>query len=470
MILRKISKSICFLIAFLIILQGNWVMAKELSFTEAVEHALQYNSDLHKLVVQVESLERDLDQIRAGQSWQIDLNANSTYQNQKVTGLAPNTDSDTDFVSDYGMQVSFDKTYPFGLTIRPELNFDLLKLNSDFSMKIAQKLFPLLPTEAEKAFFKTEIELQKAYLKLEEEKAAKVQKWIESYLNLVRLNERHEILQASKDLAEEALKEVKSSYQIGDASQQQVLSAELDLKQAEYELKNTAFKFDQSKDALRLELGLQLEDQVLIAEDADFIRQFTSLLTDFSVQLLTDLDQQMSQLEKFNYQLLANQMDRKVLEQELIWLERENKTDIDLNGNYNSKNDEWSVGVNLSYQLYDGGQWNLKLDDKEEQIQLKEEDYFRQYDALKLEMDKLNDQLTLDQMGLAQEEMKLEKMIFDEKVAQQQYELGLIDQLDLKEKELRRQEAEVNLKSAQDRLLLSKLKLVSILMPDELLD
>lgn len=463
MILRKISKSVCFLVAFLIIVHGNIALAKEFSFTEAVEYALQHNSDLYQLEMQVESVQRDLDQIRAEQGWQIDLNANSTYRNQTVQ----NAESDTDIVSDYGMQVSLDKTYPFGLTVRPELNFDPQDLNSDFSMKITQQLYPLLPTEKEKAFFKTGIELQKANLKLEEEKVEKVQKWFESYLDLIRLNEKQQILQASRDLEEEALKEVKSSYQIGDASQQDVLNAELDLKQAEYELTNTTFMLDQSNKALLLELGLQSEDQVLIAEDADFIRKFESLVASISNQFISDLEQQMSQLEKFNYQLVANQMDQKVLEQELIWLERESKTNIDLNGNYNSQIDEWSVGLNLSYQLYDGGQRNLKLSDKEAQIQLKKEDYFQKYDLLRLEMQKLNDQLTLDQLKLAQEKQKLEKMIFDEKIAQQQYELGLINQLDLKEKELRRQEAEVNVKSAQDQFMLSKLELISILMPEE---
>src|SRR5690554_4244853 len=132
-------------------------------------------------------------------------------------------------------------------------------------------------------------------------------------------------------------------------------------------------------------------------------------------------------VEENNNELVAYLIDREVLEQELKWIEKGNDPSLDMTLSYDTDPEDLSLGLKLSYQLYDGGLHKMALDDKEEEIADNISNYEDLYDQLKQELKKLLDRLELSEMAVKRGELSLARSEYELEVAEKQLEMGLID-------------------------------------------
>jgi len=136
---------------------------------------------------------------------------------------------------------------------------------------------------------------------------------------------------------------------------------------------------------------------------------------------------------------------------------------VDLFGAYSSKDNTWGVGVELSYDIFDGGK--QKIEDEGYQVKLgnSRDDYFQIFSELKLELSDLINQYEINNLNLEEKLMSCEKVKLEEESFQIQLQQGLISDSEFQYKILDWQEAEIDLKSAKDEILINKLHIAHFL-------
>lgn len=457
MILQKRNKKFIFLILLLLVVViPGVVSATDITLKEAIEIGLTNNNEIRAIQKNVNDLKRELASIMAQEDWQIKLGAD--YANNVE-------DEKNNLVG----EVNISKEFPSGLTINPEISISEDDLTPDLILKITQPIFPSTPTELTRSYYKTERELLKAQQNLAEQKTSKILSWLESYLDLSRMIEQKEIYQQGIKKAEDNLEKVLKKQEIGEAGKEEVLTAKLSLKEAKYKLQETENEITEARLSLYQELGLKNQENFNLEAQSQFLDQLRRKADELAGKYLEmdDLDL-ILRVEQNNYDILANRIDREILEQELEWLKAERKVNLDLSGSYDTDKEEFTISLDLSYDLYDGGQYKLELEEIEAEIEDKLADHNDLYNNLQLQLKQHRNTIDLAKSALEKEKLSLEKSKYEAEVAKQQLEMGLIDYLEYQEEWLDSKEGEINLRSIQDQLLINKLELIKFVNIDEL--
>jgi len=136
---------------------------------------------------------------------------------------------------------------------------------------------------------------------------------------------------------------------------------------------------------------------------------------------------------------------------------------VDLYGAYSSKDNTWGVGVELSYDIFDGGK--QKIEDEGYQVKLgnSKEDYLQIVSELKLELSDLINQYEINNLNLEEKLMSCEKAKLEEESFQIQLQQGLISDSEFQYKVLDWQESEIDFKSAKEEILINKLRIAHFL-------
>lgn len=454
MIVKRSNIIILGILLVLVMMNPGSVLAADLTLEEAIKLGLDENSDIRKAQDSVDNLVRELALITAKQDWQVKLGAD--YSNNPEEGK-----------DNLIGEINISKEFSSGFTINPKLN--IYEDDSDLTLKITQSLFPFTPTEVAQNYYKTERKLLKSQENLAQQKTSKILSWLESYLELSRVYEQKEIYQLGVKKAKDNLVQVLKRQEIGDAGLEEVLTAQLSLEEVKYSLQETEKNIEEVSIFLNHELGLQDKGELVFETQSQFIVSLREK-ADELLEKYSGMDELISEIEQNNYDILANQIDREILEQELEWLKAEKKTNLDLSGSYDTDEDEFTVGLNLSYDLYDGGQYKLEIEDKEDEI----EDYLGEYNdlhqELKLQLQQYKNIIELAQATLNKQKLTVQRSEFKVQVAEQQLEMGLIDYLEYQEEWLDSKEAGINLGSSHDQLLINKLELIKFVNINELME
>lgn len=186
--------------------------------------------------------------------------------------------------------------------------------------------------------------------------------------------------------------------------------------------------------------------------------------SDYSEELLSrDMDELYVLIEKNNYKLRSNLLDREVMERELEWLKKENHPELSFEGMYNSSSDNLFLSLKLSYQLYDGGQHKMEIEEKEKEIKDNIDAYDELYNELKQELKQLLDRLELAEMALERGYLSLERSRYELTVAEQQLEMGVIDYLEYQDKWVSEAEAEIQIAVLKEQLFLDRMRFIKFL-------
>ncbi len=443
--------------------------AAGLTIEEAINRGLANNKDLRALEERIAGLQRELAIIKAQQDLQVGLNAGyrATFpEDGRADGGPSGLPADPNSRSLLSAGISLSKTFPSGLTVAPGIS--VTEKDIGLSLEIGQPLFPALPTNLSRQYYKTTKELLKAEENLIRQRTEKVLSWLESYLNLCRLKERREIYQRSAEMAAENLEKTLARKQIGEAGENDLLAAEISLRNAEFACQEMDYRIEEALLSLGYELGIDNPGALLIDHRSSFLQE----LKEAAEKLAAEYRQQNDLLEtvkKNNYQLLVNRIDREVLTRELEWLKKENGPALNATGSYNTGNNRLTVGLSLTYKLHDGGERRLRLEEKEAALASNEAAYHDLADSLKLELKKHLHTLELNRLELAKEQLVRQQSQYNAETAEKQLAMGLIDYLEYQEQWLKSKEAEINLGSLEDRLFIANLRFINFINSAELM-
>jgi len=479
--MSRIGKNNLFFILFLIIFitfifAGANVQAKEISLEEALNWGIENNSSIKEIKDSIESIERSLNLIDTEYGFKTKLSANPII----AGGFEEQTDDSSNGID--GEDASSDSTttspkismkttklFSNGLFLQSEISikeedlFDLEKLsegpNSTFSA--TKNLYPVLPITPEQEKYFASNNLLKARENLIWQQESKKIEFLESYFNLLRLQERLSLTKTNFQYAQDDLNKVIKKIEIGEAGERQNIEAKIALKKAEIIFLQAQNTFLQQKNTWYLNLDLPEETEVLLVEDSPFLEEIVKWVDSFEFNFK---EEEFTELAVENYYKIKNNLlDQDRAQKEVEWNLTKNKPQVDLYGAYSSKDNTWGVGVELSYDIFDGGK--QKIEDEGYQVKLgnSKEDYLQIVSELKLELSDLINQYEINNLNLEEKLMSCEKAKLEEESFQIQLQQGLISDSEFQYKVLDWQESEIDFKSAKEEILINKLRIAHFL-------
>jgi len=478
--MNRIRKNNSFLILFLIIVinfafVGENVQAEEISLEEALNWGIENNSSIKEIKVSIENIERSLDLIDTEYGFKTKLSANPIiaggFEKQTDDNSNGTDEGDTTSGSSTSPKISMKTTKLFsnGLFLQSEISikeedlFDLEKLSEgpDSTFSATKNLYPVIPITPEQEKYLTSNNLRKARENLIWQQEYKKIEFLESYFNLLRLQEKLTLAEINFQYAQDDLNKILKKIKIGEAGERQEIEARIALKKAEINFLQAQNTFLQQKNRWYLNLGLPEETEVPLVEDLPFLKEIVkwvdSLEFNFKEEEFTELA-----VENY-YKIKNNLLDQDSAQKEAEWNLTKNKPQVDLYGIYSSKDNSWGVGIELSYDITDGGK--QKTEDEGYQVKLEnlKDDYLQIVSELKLELKDLINQKEINNLNLEEKLMSWEKAKLEEESYQIQLKQGLISDSEFQYKMLGWQESEINLKSAKDAILINKLRLAHFL-------
>lgn len=247
------------IILILVLLPNSSVIAvEELTLEKAIELGKENNYEIEQKREAIIELERQRAIIEAGIDWYLGVKSNPNQYSGPVPTL-----SITDNKEELGISLQGGKTTIDGLSINSSLSLetDISKIENldekyNFSLNVSKRLYPILPTQTEKNFIQTDNKLIIAKDELNSAESRKEVDWLESYLMILRLKERLEYSKKSYQIALDELDLVKAQVKIGEAGQDQLLLAKINLQERKLQQNQLLNSIVQSEDNLSLELGL----------------------------------------------------------------------------------------------------------------------------------------------------------------------------------------------------------------------
>jgi len=474
--MSRIGKDNLFFILFLIMViafiftgTGVKAQAKEISLEEAFNWGVENNSSIKEIKDSIKSIERSLNLIDTEYGFKTKISANPIIagdfeeQTDDSSNGINGGDSSSESSDSPKISLKTTKLFPNGIILQSEISlkeedlFDLEKLSegptSTFSA--TKNLYPVLPITSEQEKYFASNNLLKARENLTWQQEYKKIEFLESYLNLLRLQEKLSLAETNFQYAQDDLNKVLRKIEIGEAGERQNIEAKIALKKAEINFLQAQNTFLQQKNAWYLNLDLPEETEVLLVEDSIFLEEIIKWVDSLEFNFK---EEEFTELAVGNYYKIKNNLlDQDSAQKEAEWNLTKNKPQVDLFGAYSSKDNTWGVGVELSYDIFDGGR--QKMEDEGYQVKLEnsKDDYLRIVSELKLELSDLINQYEINGLNLEEKLMSCEKAKLEEKSYQIQLEQGLISDSEFQYKILGWQESEIDLKSTKEEILINKL-------------
>jgi len=479
--MNRIRKNNSFFILFLIIFTsfifaGANVQAKEISLEEALNWGIENSSSIKEIKDSIETIERSLGLIDTEYGFQTKISANPIIAGgfEKQTDDSSNglDGEDTSSESSNGPKISVTTTklFPNGIFLQSEISMkeedmiDLEKLlegpTSIFSA--TKSLYPVLPIESEQEKYLASNNLLKARENLTWQQENKKIEFLESYFNLLRLQERLSLAKTNFQYAQEDLDKILKKIEIGEAGERQEIEAKIVLKKAEINFLQAQNTFLQQKNGWYLNINLPEETEVPLAEDSPFLEETIKWAE--SLEFNFEEEEEFTELAVDNYYKIKNNfLDQDNAQKEVEWNLTKNKPQVDLYGAYSSKDNTWGVGVELSYDIFDGGKQKIEDEGYQAKLENSRDDYLQIVSELKLELSDLINQQEINNLNLEEKLMSWGKAKLEEESYQIQLQQGLISDSEFQYKMLDWQEAEIDLKSAKDEILINKLHIAHFL-------
>jgi len=469
---RRIRKNNSFFILILIIaisfiFVGANIQTKEISLEEALNWGIENNSSIKEIKDSIETIERSLDLIDTEYGFKSKISANPII----AGGSEKQTEGDTNSGSSNGPEISLKTTKLFsnGIILQSEISlkeedlFDLENLsegpNSTFSA--TKSLYPILPIESEQEKYLASNNLLKARENLTWQQEYKKIEFLESYLNLLCLQERLSLAKTNFQYAQEDLNKILKKIEIGEAGERQEIEAKIALKKAEINFLQAQNTFLQQKNGWYLNLNLPEETELSLLEDSPFLEEIIKWADSLEFNLK---EEGLIELAVDNYYRIRNiLLDQESSQKEAEWNLAKNKPQVDLFGAYSSQDNSWGIGIELSYDIFDGGKQKIEDEGYQAKLENLKDDYLQIVSELKLELSGLINQQEINNLNLEEKLMSWEKAKLEEESYQIQLQQGLISDSEFQYKILDWQESEIDLKSAKDEILINKLRIAHFL-------
>jgi len=448
------------IILLLIVFKNISVAGKEISLREAIVWGIEYNLSLREIKDNVETLERKMGIIEAGKAWKVDI----ISENQRTM--------QEDDTSIDGGKISLEvkKSFSGGLIIGSELyleeqdwsTFGDIEDEMNFTFTAIQNIYPHTVIEIEQEAYLASNDLLKAKENLTWQRNSKEIDFLESYLNILRLKEKLSLAETNYQYVRSDLDRVLRQIEIGEADLQQELEARIALEKAEISLQQAKNNFQQQKQSWYLDLNLPKEVEIPIKEEQIFFEGIESWFSSLKIDL-SNKDKLMDSVIASHFQIKNNLLGQDSAHKEAEWNLAEDKPQINISGGYDYQSSVWYAGIELTYNLLDGGEQKLKSQEYEAKLNTLENNYLHLVNELEFQLDNLIKQLEINNMNLMGKIFSYQKAKLEEKLWQEQFEQGLVSKRSFQEKLISWGETEIELKSAEDAILISKLSLAHFL-------
>ncbi|MGB6369723.1 MAG: TolC family protein, partial [Atribacterota bacterium] len=370
--MNRIRKNNSFFILFLIIFSsfiftGANVQAKDISLEEALSWGIENNSSIKEIKDSIKTIERSLNLIDTEYGFKTNISANPIiaggFEEQTDDNSNGVAEEDTSSESSNGPKISLKTTklFPNGIILQSEVSikeedlFDLEKLSegSNSTFSATKSLYPVIPIKSEQEKYLASNNLLKVRENLTWQQEYKKIEFLESYFNLLRLQERLSLAKTNFQYAQEDLNKILKKIEIGEAGERQEIEAKIALKKAEINFLQAQNTFLQQKNGWYLNLNFPEETEVSLVEESPFLEEIIKWANSLEFNLK---EEELMELAVDNYYRIRNiLLDQVSSQKEAEWNLAKNKPQVDLYGAYSSKDNSWGLGIELSYDIFDGG-------------------------------------------------------------------------------------------------------------------
>jgi len=234
------------------------------------------------------------------------------------------------------------------------------------------------------------------------------------------------------------------------------------LKTAEINLLQSQNNFNQQKDRWYLDLNLPEGVEIPLREDHPFLKEIENWIESLELNL-ENQEKLMDLVIASHYQIENNLLDQESAQRELEWNLAKNKPQINLYGAYSSQDNIWGLGIDLSYNISDGGKQKIEEEGYKAKLENLKDDYLQIISGLRLELSNLINQQEIYNLNLEEKLMSWEKAKLEEESYRAQLQQGLLSDSEFQYKLLSCKEAEIDFKSAKDKVFINKLRIAQFL-------
>lgn len=455
---RKINALL--ILALMLILTTN-TAAEELTFEEIINTGYDNNYELQQKEEEINTAERSIVAIEAGFNWQLSLSGSQLY------GTDLDLDIDEESFTDISLNSS--KDFISGLNINSKLSltetepYDFENLDTKYSLSVdvSKKLYPLIPTEQEKEYIKARNTLLVLQAEYDWQKTGKKIDWLENSLELKRLAEKREVEAKNLQINIQQLKETREQQEIGEAGQEQLLLARINVKEAELAKFETDSAYTQQLAAFKQELGIGGEQEIDFLAASVVSKELKKQVASWDYQA-RDREQLVTEAKESNVQLLGIKKNRDYAGKEYYWQQLTDNVHLDAISSYEHSSDEedWRIGLMLSYDILDGGLKDVKQDEKAAKVESLEREYENTLEEVKLQLDSQINAIKTAELQVSTTRMKLEKAEMEEELAGIRLKKGGITEQEYQQSKIALLKARIEHSSALDNLFISKLRLM----------
>lgn len=460
--MNRSKKILILLISLLMLFSTTSALAlEEISLKEAVKIGINNNLEIRQEKNKIASLERELKTIRAQQGWQLEVSANynEVIDEGEISQRLPAAGSTSDSLTQGGSSsLSISRNFSSGFNLSQTAEIDD-QGESDYQLNISYPLFTGVPTEREKSYYQQEQELLKAKNNLDSLVEDKISSWLDSYLQLMRLEQSLENAELNLNTVKKTLAEKEELYSLEQISENELNNAEVEFLTAEnnyLELKN---QYQNALKSFKLELEIA-EELSLNFEGSEHLNELKSQLLKHQNYKFEKIYQTMLDSD---YDLQSALINLTLQEKQLQWFKDEGKAEINLSGSYNHSTARSVVGLTFSYDLYDGGQREFNEENLKDNLELAQANLDNLKENKKIALESQLNQIYAAENRLQSAELNLENAKKQFALAQAQFDSGLISQKEFIKQQFSYQQSQNNYQQAADELFIAELELTMLL-------
>ena len=404
-------------IMFLIMLFSIPIFAQRITVQEAAAMAIKNNKDIKIGMIEVEKSKLDVNKAWKNAYFKINYNATANKYFKEIK---------SPFTGNY------DQSYGHNVTLTQ----------------------PIYTGGA----IKSGIEIGKSYLSLMELSLDKIRKdimlsTIQAYIDVYEAENTLDVLKKSKEALARNYEEQKEKYKLRLVTKPEFTEAERSLKAIEAEVIQQTSNIEIAKEALGNIIGVKDSSSIEIVPFT-VEEKFTK-----SINLKNDLDSLTTRNTEYQMALKQKEISRKNIDLEkadtrpkvsgvITYGTSDNKkmSEMSKGKNYNG-----TIGLNLSWQLFDWGENKLDVEKAKRNYEIKEIEAEKALDDLKVGMKKVYYQLQALEKSLEAQKIAVEKAEEVYELEQERYSYRLITMRDLLD-------AETNLRQSRTNYISSKLR------------
>ena len=404
-------------IMFLIMLFSIPIFAQRITVQEAAAMAIKNNKDIKIGMIEVEKSKLDVNKAWKNAYFKINYNATANKYFKEIK---------SPFTGNY------DQSYGHNVTLTQ----------------------PIYTGGA----IKSGIEIGKSYLSLMELSLDKIRKdimlsTIQAYIDVYEAENTLDVLKKSKEALVRNYEEQKEKYKLRLVTKPEFTEAERSLKAIEAEVIQQTSNIEIAKEALGNIIGVKDSSSIEIVPFT-VEEKFTK-----SINLKNDLDSLTTRNTEYQMALKQKEISKKNIDLEkadtrpkvsgvITYGTSDNKKMSEM---LKGKNYNGTIGLNLSWQLFDWGENKLDVEKAKRNYEIKEIEAEKSLDDLKVGMKKVYYQLQALEKSLEAQKIAVEKAEEVYELEQERYSYRLITMRDLLD-------AETNLRQSRTNYISSKLR------------